>query len=101
MGFVHYWNYPLGGALSQLEGLGNLVDVKTFAAGTGSHVVTVRRLCSEGRLPALKIGSRWLIATDLLAQRLRADMLEGDTTGEGLPVWEVSDAPLVDLEEDE
>lgn len=87
--------------MSQLEGLGNLVDVKTFAAGTGSHVVTVRRLCSEGRLPALKIGSRWLISTDLLAEKLRADMLEGNTTGEGLPVWEVSDAPLVDLEENE
>jgi hypothetical protein len=52
-------------------------------------------------LPALKIGSRWLISTDLLAEKLRADMLEGNTTGEGLPVWEVSDAPLVDLEENE
>lgn len=83
----------------RLDGVGHLVDVKQFAEATGSHVVTVRRLCKERRLPSLKLGGRYLIATDLLAEQLRAEMLSGDATGEGLPVWNVVDAPLVEMED--
>ncbi|MGS1092656.1 helix-turn-helix domain-containing protein [Corynebacterium sanguinis] len=66
-----------------LQGLGNLASVEDFAAAVGSHTVTIRRLCREGQLPAIRVGARWLILTDELVTAARARCLDVDN-GEGL-----------------
>ncbi|WP_259854329.1 helix-turn-helix domain-containing protein [Corynebacterium sanguinis] len=66
-----------------LRGLGNLASVEDFAAAVGSHTVTIRRLCREGQLPAIRVGARWLILTDELVTAARARCLNVDN-GEGL-----------------
>ena len=60
-----------------VSGLGHLVTADDFARCTGAHIVTVRRLCRESQLPALKVGGRWLVATDLLADQLRHGQADG------------------------
>lgn len=79
----------------EVSGLGNLVAADDFARGTNSHVVTIRRLCREGRLPAMKIGQRWLVATDLLAEQLRASLLDTDSSG-GLDDYALAAVPDLD-----
>ena len=66
-----------------LRGLGNLASVEDFAAAVGLHTVTIRRLCREGQLPAIRVGARWFILTDELVTAARARCLDGGS-GEGL-----------------
>ncbi|WP_417351166.1 helix-turn-helix domain-containing protein [Gordonibacter pamelaeae] len=41
-----------------------LVGVEQFSRMTGLHVCTVRRMCRTGRIPAVKVGRKWLIGLD-------------------------------------
>lgn len=70
-----------------LRGLGNLASVEDFAAAVGLHMVTVRRLCREGQLPAIRVGARWFILTDELVAAARARCLDSGN-GDGLPAYE-------------
>lgn len=70
-----------------VQGLGNVVSVEDFAAGVGSHVATIRRLCREGSLPSVRIGGRWVVLTDLIAEQARARSLDRDGA-EGLPAYD-------------
>lgn len=41
-----------------------LVSAEEFAAITGLNVCTVRRMCRTGRIPAVKVGRKWLIGLE-------------------------------------
>ena len=42
---------------------GSTMTVKDAAAELHSHPTHIRDLCQEGKLPAMKIGTRWRIPT--------------------------------------
>lgn len=41
-----------------------LVSVEEFSGMTGICACTVRRMCRTGRVPAVKVGRRWLIGLE-------------------------------------
>lgn len=61
------------------------LSVKQLAELTGEHVVSVRRGIAEGRIPADKVGGRWLICRDTVfpnARRAAAAEAEAARDGE-------------------
>lgn len=45
----------------------NLLSTREFAKNTGYNQQVVTAMCRDGRLPAIKVGSRWRIDTSRLA----------------------------------
>lgn len=69
--------------MAELPALGELIPVKEFAAATDSHPRTIQRLCRDGELPAVQVGSRWFVLGNELLSDARARVLgtEGDFDG--------------------
>lgn len=47
--------------MTVLAGYPELLEPCHIAELTGFNVVTVRRMCKRGELPAVKIGARWFV----------------------------------------
>lgn len=69
--------------MAELPALGELIPVKEFAAATDSHPRTIQRLCRDGGLPAVQVGSKWFVLGNELLSGARERVLgtEGDLDG--------------------
>lgn len=57
--------------MRSIEELPQLITPKQLAELTGVHVNTIRRGIGEGRIPADRVGGRWLIPVDDVLPRAR------------------------------
>lgn len=53
------------------------LTVKEFAALISEHVGSVRRGIADGRIPADKVGGRWLICRDMVFPNARPALTAG------------------------
>ena len=60
-----------------------LVRVEDAAPHLHLHPVGLRRACASGRIPALKIGRRWLIRAGTLRGVMRGEITFGLHAGQG------------------
>ena len=59
------------------EGLEIVIPIEEAAERAGMHVVHMRRLASEGVLPAFKNGNRWFISSKELSAFLKSTYPRG------------------------